>query len=123
LILKHFLHIFNSLGRVVCTLFYAIMRPFSRQFDASVRTERTRLGDLHEAQFRLMASPSAAEGEVCQRDFLRRKDSEEWALEVERRIDRGEPALARSPRDTKTFGHLINFIAMTAACLSPRAPV
>jgi hypothetical protein len=38
---------------------------------------------------------------------LRRKDAEEWALEVERRIDRGEPAIARSSRDAKTFGDLI----------------
>lgn len=28
--------------------------------------------------------------------FLRRKDAEEWSLEVERRIDRGEPSTARS---------------------------
>ncbi|SEE67917.1 Phage integrase family protein [Rhizobiales bacterium GAS191] len=39
--------------------------------------------------------------------FLRRKDAEEWALEIERRIDRGEPALGRSSRDTKTFGDLV----------------
>ena len=39
--------------------------------------------------------------------FLRRKDAEEWALEVERRIDRGELAIARSSRDAKTFGDLV----------------
>jgi hypothetical protein len=38
---------------------------------------------------------------------LRRKDAEEWALEVERRIDSGEPAIARGSRDAKTFGDLI----------------
>ncbi len=33
--------------------------------------------------------------------FLRREDAEEWALEVERRIDRGEPALAQGPATRK----------------------
>ena len=36
--------------------------------------------------------------------FLRRKDAEEWALEVERRTDRSEPALVRGSRETKTLG-------------------
>ena len=36
---------------------------------------------------------------------LRRKDAEEWALETERRIDRGEPSIAC--RDARTFGDLI----------------
>jgi len=38
--------------------------------------------------------------------FLRRKDAEEWALEIERRIDRGEPTVPSS-RDAKTFGDLV----------------
>jgi hypothetical protein len=46
-------------------------------------------------------------GKYVNETFLRRKDAEEWALEVERRIDRGEPALARSSREAKTFGDLI----------------
>ncbi len=46
-------------------------------------------------------------GKYVNETFLRRKDAEEWALEVERRIDRGEPAIARSSRDAKTFGDLI----------------
>ena len=46
-------------------------------------------------------------GQYVNETFLRRKDAEEWALEVERRIDRGEPALARSSREAKTFGDLI----------------
>jgi hypothetical protein len=32
---------------------------------------------------------------------------EEWASEVERRIDRGEPAIARGSRDAKTFDDVI----------------
>ena len=46
-------------------------------------------------------------GKYVNETFRRRKDAEEWALEVERRIDRGESALARSSRDTKTFADLI----------------
>ena len=46
-------------------------------------------------------------GKYVNDTFLRRKDAEEWALEVERRIDRGEPAIARGSRDAKTFGDLI----------------
>lgn len=39
--------------------------------------------------------------------FLRRKDAEEWALEIERRIDRGEPPLAVNLREQRIFGDLI----------------
>jgi hypothetical protein len=46
-------------------------------------------------------------GKYVNETFLRRKDAEEWALQVERRIDRGEPAIARGSRDAKTFGDLI----------------
>jgi hypothetical protein len=66
LIWLHFLCNLNSLGRVVCTLFYAMMRPFTRQFDGSVHTERTRFGDVLQAQFRVLASPGAAERKICQ---------------------------------------------------------
>jgi len=33
-------------------------------------------------------------GKYVNDTFLRRKDAEEWALEIKRRIDRGEPPLA-----------------------------
>ena len=46
-------------------------------------------------------------GKYVNETFLRRKDADEWALEIERRIDRGEAAVARSSRDAKTFGDLI----------------
>jgi integrase len=46
-------------------------------------------------------------GKYVNDTFRRRKDAEEWALEVERRIDRGEPPLPCRGRDTKTFGDLI----------------
>jgi hypothetical protein len=46
-------------------------------------------------------------GKYVNETFLRREDAEESALDVERRIDRGEPAIARGSRDAKTFGDLI----------------
>jgi hypothetical protein len=39
--------------------------------------------------------------------FLRRKDAEEWALDMERRIDRQEPIVTRKSRDAKLFGDLV----------------
>lgn len=46
-------------------------------------------------------------GKYVNESFLRRKDAEEWALDVERRIDRGESVFAGRSRDTKTFGDLV----------------
>ncbi|GAB1717454.1 MAG: integrase [Nitrobacter sp.] len=46
-------------------------------------------------------------GKYVNETFLRRKDAEEWALDLERRIDRQEPANTRS-RDVKLFGDLIS---------------
>lgn len=46
-------------------------------------------------------------GKYVNESFLRRKDAEEWALEVERRIDRGEPVFASRAHETKTFGDLV----------------
>jgi hypothetical protein len=46
-------------------------------------------------------------GKYVNETFLRRKDAEEWALDVERRIDRGESVFAGRARDTKTFGDLV----------------
>ena len=47
-------------------------------------------------------------GKYVNETFLRRKDAEEWAIDVERRVDRGDPTLAKSSWDAKTFGDLIN---------------
>jgi integrase len=46
-------------------------------------------------------------GKYVNETFLRRKDAEEWALDIERRIDRQEPAIARRARDAKLFKDLI----------------
>jgi hypothetical protein len=73
----------------VRTLFYAIIRPFSPQFDGSVHTERTRFGDLHEAQQSgSWRAQARRKGKYVNETFLRRKDAGEWALETERRIAR-----------------------------------
>ncbi len=39
--------------------------------------------------------------------FLRRKNAEGWAIDEERRIDRGEPSTKRNRRDARTFGDLV----------------
>jgi integrase len=44
-------------------------------------------------------------GKYVNNTFLRLKDGEEWALETERRIDRGEPT--SGAREAKTFGDII----------------
>jgi integrase len=46
-------------------------------------------------------------GKYVNDTFLRRKDAEEWALDVERRIDRKETATTRRSRDVQLFGNLI----------------
>jgi len=46
-------------------------------------------------------------GKYVNDTFLRRKDAEEWALDIERRIDRGDPLTGSSSRDPKTFGGLV----------------
>lgn len=62
----------------MCTPFYAMTRRFFRFFDASVHTERTRV-----------------------------QDAEEWGIDIERRIDRQQPAATRKSRDAQFFGDLI----------------
>ena len=47
-------------------------------------------------------------GQYLNETFLRRKDTEEWALDMERRIDRQEPAVTRKSRDAKLFGDLVS---------------
>ncbi len=46
-------------------------------------------------------------GKYISETFLRRKDAEQWALETERSIDRGEPPTAEKIREAKTFGDLV----------------
>jgi integrase len=44
-------------------------------------------------------------GKYVNNTFLRLKDAEEWSLETERRIDRGEPT--SGSRDARTFGDIV----------------
>ena len=46
-------------------------------------------------------------GQYLNETFLRRKDAEEWALDMERRIDRREPTVTRKSRDAKLFRDLV----------------
>jgi integrase len=47
-------------------------------------------------------------GRYISETFKQRKDAEDWALDSERRIDRGEEPRASSRTDPTTFGHLID---------------
>jgi hypothetical protein len=53
-----------------------------------------------------VACPGPRKGKYVNETFVRRKDAEEWALDIERRIDRQEPATSRA-REAKLFGDLI----------------
>jgi integrase len=75
--------------------------------DGSVHTERTRLATFTKLNSGSWRAQVRRKGKYVNETFLRRKDAEEWALEVERAIDRGEPAIARTSRDAKTFGDLV----------------
>jgi integrase len=46
-------------------------------------------------------------GKYVNETFIRRKDAEEWAIDMERRIDRQEPTITRKARNVKLFGNLI----------------
>ncbi len=46
-------------------------------------------------------------GKYVNETFLRRKDAEEWGIDIERRIDRHEPTSMRKSRDVQLFGDLV----------------
>lgn len=46
-------------------------------------------------------------GKYVSETFLRRKDAEVWAIDEERRIDRGEPSTKRNRREARTLGDLV----------------
>jgi hypothetical protein len=75
----------------VCTLFYAIARRFFRLFDASVHTERTRVATITRLKSGSWRVQVRRKGKCVNETFLRRKDAEEWGIDIERRIDRQEP--------------------------------
>ena len=61
-------------------------------------------------------------GRYASQTFRRYKDAEEWALDSERRIDRGEEVFPQGKRDPRTFGDLVDLhIAdMTEVGKTPR---
>jgi integrase len=91
----------------VCTLFYATMRRFFRLFDASVHTERTRVATITRLKSGSWRVQVRRKGKYVNETFLRRKDAEEWGIDIERRIDRQEPATTRKSRDAQLFGDLV----------------
>jgi hypothetical protein len=54
------------------------------------------------------ASRSAGKTRYVAETFRRRKDGEEWALEMERNIDRNGSSKPRVARNVRTFGDLID---------------
>jgi hypothetical protein len=46
-------------------------------------------------------------GKYVNETFLRRNDADEWAIDIERRIDHQEPTTTRKSRDVQLFGDLI----------------
>jgi integrase len=86
---------------------YAIARRFFRLFDASVHTERTHVATITRLKSGSWRVQVRRKGTYVNETFLRRKDAEEWGLDIERRIDRQEPATTRKSRDAQLFSALI----------------
>ena len=91
----------------MCTLFYATMRRFFRLFDASVHTERTRVATITRLKSGSWRVQVRRKGKYVNETFLRRKDAEEWGIDIERRTDRQEPTTTRQSRDVHLFGDLV----------------
>lgn len=91
----------------MCTLFYAIARRFFRLFDASVHTERTRVATITRLKSGSWRVQVRRKGKYVNETFLRRKDAEEWGIDIERRIDRQEPTTTHKSRDVQLFGDLV----------------
>ena len=91
----------------MCTLFYAIVRRFFRLFDASVHTERTRVATITRLKSGSWRAQVRRKEKYVNETFLRRKDAEEWGIDIERRIDRQEPTTMHKSREVQLFGDLI----------------
>jgi hypothetical protein len=91
LIWLHFYSNLKKFGRLVCTRFYAMMRHFSLQFDTQCTRSGYAVASFARPKSGWWRVQMRRKGKMSTNTFLRRKDAEEWALEVEWRIDRGEP--------------------------------
>jgi len=84
------------------------------RFDLSVRTSCTRKPECTRvATFTQLASGNwrvqvRRKTRYVAETFRRRKDGEEWALEMERNIDRNGSSKPRAARNVRTFGDLID---------------
>lgn len=82
-------------------------RRFFRLFDASVHTERTRVATITRLKSGSWRVQVRRKGKYVNETFLRRKDAEEWGIDIERRIDRQEPTTTHKSRDVQLFGDLV----------------
>lgn len=82
------------------------MRPFSRQYD-NPATQRACLATFTKLKSGSWRAQVRRKENYVNETFLRRKEAEEWALEIKRRIHRGDPTLEQGSRDAKTIGDLI----------------
>ncbi len=91
----------------MCTLSYATARCFFRLFAASVHTERTHVATFTRLKSGSWRAQVRRKGKYVNGTFLRRKDADEWAIDIERRIDRQEPTSTQRSRDVQLFGDLV----------------
>ena len=72
-----------------------------------MHTERTRVATITRLKSGSWRVQVRRKGKYVNETFLRRKDAEEWGIDIERRIDRQEPTTTRQSRDVQLFGDLI----------------
>ena len=65
-------------------------------------------GDLHSIDIGKLRVQVRRKTRYVAETFRRRKDGEEWALEMERNIDRNGSSKPRAVRNVRTFGDLID---------------
>jgi len=74
-----------------------------------VHTERTPLATITRLKSGSWRVQVRRKGKYVNATFLRRKDAEEWAIDIERRIDRREPTTTHKSQGVPLFGDLITF--------------
>jgi hypothetical protein len=68
--------------------------------------ERTRVATITRLKSGSWRFQVRRKGKYVNETFLRRKDAEEWGIDIERRIDRQEPTTTRQSRDVQLVGDL-----------------
>ena len=72
-----------------------------------MHTERTRVATITRLKSGSWRVQVRRKGKYVNETFLRRKDAEEWGIDIERRIDRQEPTTTHKSRDVQLFGDLV----------------